>query len=78
MNICCQLQQAGLFQKLCLGQMKIQLFTECNENQSEKKREENISGQVLLWQCDKKYNVHIDYSGMSVFLYPIKDSNKIA
>lgn len=29
---------------------------------------EELSQEVLLWQCDKKYNVHIDYSRMSVFL----------
>lgn len=46
---------------------------------------EELSQEVLLWQCDEKadglfekYNVQIDYSGMSVFSYPIKDSNKIA
>ena len=46
-NTWCQLQRTSLFQKLSPGQMKIQLVTECNQNQSEKKREENISGQVL-------------------------------
>ena len=46
---------------------------------------EELSQEVLLWQCDEKAdglfekdNVQIDYSGMSVFSYPIKDSNKIA
>lgn len=46
---------------------------------------EELSQEVLLWQCDekadalfKKYNVQIDYSGMSAFSYPIKDSSKIA
>lgn len=46
---------------------------------------EELSQEVLLWQCDEKaddlfekYNVQIDYSEMSVFSYPIKDSNKIA
>jgi len=46
---------------------------------------EELSQEVLLWQCDEKadalfekYNVQIDYSGMSTFSYPIKDSNKIA
>ena len=29
---------------------------------------EELSQEVLLWQCDKKYNVHIDCSRMSVFL----------
>lgn len=46
---------------------------------------EELSQEVLLWQCDEKsdslfekYNIQIDYSGIAVFSYPIKDSNKIA
>ena len=46
---------------------------------------EELSQEVLLWQCNEKvdalfekYNIQIDYSGMVVFSYPIKDSNKIA
>ena len=46
---------------------------------------EELSQEVLLWQCDEKmdslfekYNIQIDYAGMSVFSYPIKDSDKIA
>lgn len=41
-----QLQRTSLFKKLSPGQMKIQLVTKCNQNQSEKKREENISEQI--------------------------------
>ena len=46
---------------------------------------EELSQEVLLWQCNEnadalfeKYNIQIDYSGMAVFSYPIKDSDKIA
>ena len=46
---------------------------------------EELSQEFLLWQCNEKvdalfekYNIQIDYSGMEVFSYPIKDSNKIA
>ena len=46
---------------------------------------EELSQEVLLWQCNEKadslfekYNIQIDYPGITVFSYPVKESNKIA
>ena len=94
-NTWCQLQRTSLFQKLIPGQMKIQLVTKCNQNQSEKKREENISEQIsdyhLLENMRKNFLRKFYYGSViknimfiltilecQFFLYPIKDSNKIA
>lgn len=46
---------------------------------------EELSQEVLLWQCNEKtnslfekYNIQIDYPGIVVFSYPVKEGNKIA
>lgn len=46
---------------------------------------EELSQEVLLWQCNEKtnslfeeFNIQIDYPGIEVFSYPVKESNKTA
>ncbi|MCI7036025.1 MAG: hypothetical protein PUJ82_00705 [Spirochaetales bacterium] len=46
---------------------------------------EGLSQNVLLWQGNEKvnslfekYNIQIDYSGIEIFSYPVKEINEIA